>query len=113
MCEHFLGRQVAVFGLAALAVLDEEPMLLGGNVVVCALVVDAVAEFSVVADGVLFVAPAGELAIAEAVNELLDRLLFGHDGLLGWNLAVVEVDVVGFLAWLQREMGVQRAVGKN
>lgn len=40
----------------------------------------------------LYRARAGELAIAKAVNELLDHLLFGHDGLrcLGLTVDLVE-----------------------
>ncbi len=86
--ENFLRRLLAILGLAALAVLDVDPMLLSSSVLVCTLMVDSVAELSVVGDGILFIAPAGELATAKAVNELLDHLLFGHDGLRCLDLTV-------------------------
>jgi len=58
--ENFLRRLIAILGLAALAVLEVDPMLLSSSVLVCTLMVDSVAELSVVGDGILFIAPEPE-----------------------------------------------------
>lgn len=101
--ENFLRRLIAILGLAALAVLDVDPMLLSSSVLVCTLMVDSVAELSVVGDGILFIAPAGELANAKAVNELLDHLLFGHDGLRCLGLTVDPAPRI--IAWQSNRNG--------